>query len=541
MTADKNSSPRPLSHRKLSSESSLPIVCNATGGSNGKIQNQPPLLADAYCDAAIADKLKNEHQNHHHALPDMIDNKLVSSQSAPKVEIPKITDENIPAPEDCLVDSAICFKGFGPPGPTRCTKLKVYRPKTTNDEDKKRANTAVDTTLRACSKRAATTKGRTKPLTEMDLAIYWDVTPENYLANNYCKPTAPAVFTTVRKNDVDDYQTQINEMDIPSSSVYCRTDTSSSSSSMSNEQNVTKTKRNNRQNDVLSPHPSAVVMNVINKKSSAAGDKPQIIVGAAEDAIPIEVKMEESKLHRQQSSAKSIVSMSSSRIGSAFLKSTSNTFVPITNRRRKRSCSDIEVLAEKLECNDRTPSAMLKVPSDNNGKKFELEKYDDGHRKARRYESVPNLANVEATVADNAEKIKGNSIKRKENNNNRISSRPCVACEAKKLTANKTPTCFNNNNNDKHKMAFKAGKLNNFDWEAAVQKTNRLKMVRVPKPKIPFAKKSYSIATLMPPFSIWPTVTGQDYPDHWRLASVYQHSYKPIESRKSQLIKTVFL
>ncbi|XP_044757635.1 uncharacterized protein LOC123315826 isoform X2 [Coccinella septempunctata] len=32
----------------------------------------------------------------------------------------------------------------------------------------------------------------------------------------------------------------------------------------------------------------------------------------------------------------------------------------------------------------------------------------------------------------------------------------------------------------------------------------------------------------------------EDYPEHWRLATVYQHSYKPIKNRKCTLLSTVF-
>ncbi|XP_059484250.1 putative uncharacterized protein ENSP00000383309 [Neocloeon triangulifer] len=63
----------------------------------------------------------------------------------------------------------------------------------------------------------------------------------------------------------------------------------------------------------------------------------------------------------------------------------------------------------------------------------------------------------------------------------------------------------------------------------------------VPKPKMPFSKRSYSIGTLAPPFSLWPDGTKrQDYPDHWRLASVYQHSYKPVHLRKKTLLASIF-
>lgn len=67
------------------------------------------------------------------------------------------------------------------------------------------------------------------------------------------------------------------------------------------------------------------------------------------------------------------------------------------------------------------------------------------------------------------------------------------------------------------------------------------KVFKIPKPRQPYAKKNYSIDTLAPPFACWKGGAGQGgYPEHWRLSSVYQHAYKPIEQRKRPLLATVF-
>lgn len=67
------------------------------------------------------------------------------------------------------------------------------------------------------------------------------------------------------------------------------------------------------------------------------------------------------------------------------------------------------------------------------------------------------------------------------------------------------------------------------------------KMVKIPKPKNPYAKKSYIIDTLAPPFACWKGGAGQGgYPEHWRLTSVYQHAYKPVSQRKRPLLATVY-
>ncbi|XP_023179161.2 uncharacterized protein LOC111605057 [Drosophila hydei] len=63
----------------------------------------------------------------------------------------------------------------------------------------------------------------------------------------------------------------------------------------------------------------------------------------------------------------------------------------------------------------------------------------------------------------------------------------------------------------------------------------------VPRPRQPYAKKNYDIDTLVPPFRSQGGGAGQGgYPEHWRLASVYQHAYKPPEQRRRPLLQTVY-
>jgi hypothetical protein len=116
-----------------------------------------------------------------------------------------------------------------------------------------------------------------------------------------------------------------------------------------------------------------------------------------------------------------------------------------------------------------------------------------------------------------------------------LAARPCVACELKQPSPQYRPR-------SEYKMAFKAGKPSNcFDSVRNTRpQTAAAKQVNVPKPRVPFAKKSYSIDTLTPPFSLWPGHTAQGYPEHWRLASVYQHAYKPLEARRKPLLASVY-
>lgn len=104
---------------------------------------------------------------------------------------------------------------------------------------------------------------------------------------------------------------------------------------------------------------------------------------------------------------------------------------------------------------------------------------------------------------------------------------------------------------EEYKQAFKAGIPNSnssgtctsFDsgCSSMSSTTCSSKTVRVPKPRHPYAKRDYVIDTLAPPFACWRGGAGQGgYPEHCRLASVYQHAYKPIEQRKRPLLATVY-
>ncbi|XP_037934217.1 uncharacterized protein LOC119668696 isoform X2 [Teleopsis dalmanni] len=71
-------------------------------------------------------------------------------------------------------------------------------------------------------------------------------------------------------------------------------------------------------------------------------------------------------------------------------------------------------------------------------------------------------------------------------------------------------------------------------------KYNRAVLV-IPRPRNPYKRKNYSIDTLVPPFTSYQGGAGQGgYPEHWRLASVYQHAYKPLAQRRKPLLQTVY-
>ncbi|XP_051160939.1 uncharacterized protein LOC127281324 [Leptopilina boulardi] len=58
----------------------------------------------------------------------------------------------------------------------------------------------------------------------------------------------------------------------------------------------------------------------------------------------------------------------------------------------------------------------------------------------------------------------------------------------------------------------------------------------VPRPRTPFARRSFCIDTLTPPFSIVQGCRDADYPEHWRLTSVYQQSYRNPKKQRGTIL-----
>ena len=59
---------------------------------------------------------------------------------------------------------------------------------------------------------------------------------------------------------------------------------------------------------------------------------------------------------------------------------------------------------------------------------------------------------------------------------------------------------------------------------------------QVPRPKTPFARRSFCIDTLAPPFSVIQGCRDADYPEHWRLTSVYQQSYRNPRKQRGTIL-----
>lgn len=88
---------------------------------------------------------------------------------------------------------------------------------------------------------------------------------------------------------------------------------------------------------------------------------------------------------------------------------------------------------------------------------------------------------------------------------------------------------------------MKLDENNNCPAISAPVQTKQKPVVYIPRPKQPYKKKNYHIDSLAPPFSSWTGLAGQsEYPNHWRLASIYQHAYKPVETRKRPFLQSIY-
>jgi len=56
----------------------------------------------------------------------------------------------------------------------------------------------------------------------------------------------------------------------------------------------------------------------------------------------------------------------------------------------------------------------------------------------------------------------------------------------------------------------------------------------ISRPRTPFAKRTFCIDTLTPPFSVMKGYRDTDYPEHWRLLTVQQQSYRHPQRRRTR-------
>ncbi|CAH0726978.1 unnamed protein product, partial [Brenthis ino] len=382
---------------------------------------------------------------------------------------------------------AIGWKGYGASGPTCCTKMRVHRPKTC---DPKKNGTKGDDRKQRPATSAVDLGGQyKKPMSSMDLAICWDFKtddpkreprpPKHIDGSNGSQ--APAVFTMVHTPKEEVHETVLGHA-YPIFNQNRNLDDIGRHSVPHFEKDMTKEKK---------------------KDSCDVQYCPQHNV-----------------------TDKSIKSRSSSRKSSA--QSGDKSLCDGING--CGTLSDISQNYNRKDLKHKNKHVKEAWSSDN---KHENSKYDMNRNRhsLESYEKTPLAQGKLHQSSPNESQILKHSSKESSKNSesSNIKHKNCSSCNGVKVLQDKKQK-------DDYKFAFKAGNPN------SVQSTlsNDSKELKIPKMRHPYTKKSYTIPTLAPPFSIWRDANATGYPEHWRLASVYQHAYKPPDQRRKPLIESVY-
>lgn len=385
-------------------------------------EEEDPQIQNAIANFNLAKKLHSENLEHE-PLPDALTDALYRKLQMQKYE----KDPGLALKVSPRV-TGVGWKGYPGYGPTRCTKLKVYRPKTGVSE-RQLTEKRDGRPNSVCSFDRKWRFIRQSKVTPIELAICWDLAPVDP-ADEPKLPThidgsngslAPAVFSLVHTP---------------------------------------------KEEDDISSQPSR-------KSSSKSSEKPIFEQlpknNTTNEALPFLDRAKTAHSHHSRSSTNSKNSQKS----------------------RARSACDLQEVKKVERNNNACENQQLK--------------------KSEIHKSVPNL--------------QGHNHTKKWPH-----SRFCTACEMRNVKVKEKPKV-------EYKMAFKAGIPQPQRSVSTVVKTLFLK---IPRPKDPYHKRNYCISSLAPPFSLQKDKKQNGYPDHWRLATVYQQSYKPIQARKRPLIPYIF-
>lgn len=387
-------------------------------------QCSTPPVPDAVANFNFAKKLHKENLEHE-PLPDTVTDALYRKLQMQK----SCADPGLALSESPQV-TGIGWKGYPGYGPTQCTKLKVYRPKTGLPETRSEKRDGRPSSVTSFDKKWRFIR-QTK-VTPIELAICWDLAPLN--PQDEPKPPthidgsngslAPAVFSLVHSPKDE-----------------CPSEKSSRKSSAVSS----KCSKHHGCESVFENLPGDDIKN---------------------DALPF--------LNRP------VTAYNKNHMMTSSLKS------------RAQSAQNIQQVCEEDKV-----------------------EYSKTLNKKSVHESSPNI--YHATKCKQQKRLPN--------------SRLCMACEMKNVKLKDIQQ------KPEYKMAFKAGVPQPSRTVSTTAKATFL--LRIPKQKDPYRKKNYAINSLAAPFSLQKD-KRQDYPEHWRLATVYQHSYKPINARKRPLLASIF-
>lgn len=380
---------------------------------------------------------------------------------------------------------AIGWKGYGASGPTCCTKMRVHRPKTC---DPKKSDGDKDNTHRPVTSAPDLGGQSKKPMSLMDLAICWDFRPDDPKreprppkhidGSNGSK--APAVFTMVHtpKEEIESSPTG----------------------------HANPIFNQNRVVENTGHHPVPYFEKDMTK------DKRR-------DSCDVQYCPQHTSANEKSSSTRS----SSRKSSSQLLKKPECDGIHGcgTPSERSHKSNPEDTRPDKLQPIKDAWSNKIKNNSDHNTGR--------NRHSLESYEKTP-LAQGKLRHSSPNESQQLSRRSTKDSNSLNIKHKNCVSCNGTKMPQD-------TKQKEDYKFAFKAGNPNSVH---SVTGSTDSKGVKMPKMRHPYTKKSYTIPTLAPPFSIWRDANASGYPEHWRLASVYQHAYKPPEQRRKPLIESVY-
>lgn len=464
---------------------------------------------------------RHEDAHKHHGLPDAIEDAVYQSLQTKRHKHPGL------GLDGCWPKcSAVAYKSFNDPGPTQCSKLRVYRPKTSSS-----AGDAGNRRESAGRRRENSPRPKTcvpvvtaDQLTDIKLALCWDLDAPFDRNRPPQPPDEPAVFHKVQQRQptadgVGKLPLAVAPPPPPQNSSAVMgfvTTGHPANGNRGDDDLVPESRRTQTRECLLKNRNLSAVMELIpNKENRHDGDRggsPRTGIEAVDNGKDVVAdrtaseKSPSSGCSRGRNSGsgdgnrdnddrdRRSAPVRDSSVGADHGSGSDKNFDDrdIRPRRRRRSCDDF--LTERGRHRRRDHEAAAEN---------ELKSYDHQQR------------NV---------------------------CRPCLACDnPNAVTA--TNRRRDHDECDHYKMAFKAGvPISTPVKNRAAAAGKPPKHLKVPKPKTTNSdKKKYVIGTLLPPFSMWPGTTARDYPEHWRLTSVYRQAFKPLELRKQPFLQTIYL
>lgn len=475
----------------------------------------------------------------HHGLPDAIEDALYRSLQTKRHKNPGL------GLNGCWPKcSAVAYKSFNDPGPTQCSKLRVYRPKTSSSSvDGKKEHGLAGSAGKNSRPKTCVPVMTADQLTDIKLALCWDLdTPLDRHGLGHRPADQPAVFHKIQQRQ---QQQQQQQQQLCNGTVVTENDQRKPPQNSSAVMGFVETTARNGNNGNETPDSQQVQNREYLPKNRN--------LSAVMELIP-----------------------DKDRNGTASVDRRKDGDVRASNKHWSSSTSST--------CHDKRSAAGSSTGgNDHDGKADDVrvnettgddgdsdEKVDDGdgyygdavlrkwRRQRRQQRSQPPLQQQDTVdcLTDSGRHRRAHDYaadeERADNGCRGHRHRSCLACDNPAKDDDRKGNCNRRGHRrseehcgsgDRYKMAFKAGvPISTPVKNRTAAAGQPAKHLRVPKPKTTNSdKKKYVIGTLLPPFSMWPGTTARDYPEHWRLTSVYRQAFKPLELRKQPLLQTVYL